>query len=455
MPNNERRTFNIHTGAASAYVTKDATGAVDSHYLKGVASSNVRDRMGDVITAQAQAQMLSQAKGLTMFMNHSYNVPEDVLGTCEDSSLETQGDVVDLVINLKVAKSNERAMKAWKLVNDDKVTLGFSIGGALTDAEVDTENDGDGMFPPLIINGLDLREISLCGIPANPRSYTRSFVEEIAKGSFKTAVRSKSALAVLTKSLLGEDEMAKCASKDGCEEEVVADTLLCAKHAEGVDGEKPLTDAPKSVGETADEPVRDADAPKEQPVKTVDGAAPASITEDDVDPYPTWKDADKANTPELLKAFVKKMKIAEKTAAAMAIGHINDAISHGGCPDVINRMNNAKDALNPLAEDAEDVADGGSDEDMEDGKGKRKSVVVDFAKKIEAEKAEIAKLSAEKKNLVAEISALKATPTGRQTANPSGSKTIGATPDLKKMTEAELYQYNSALQQVDARASVA
>ena len=36
---------------------------------------------------------------------------------------------------------------------------------------------------PLIINGLELLEISLCGIPANPRAYTRSFIEDIARSS--------------------------------------------------------------------------------------------------------------------------------------------------------------------------------------------------------------------------------------------------------------------------------
>ncbi|MGH8164374.1 MAG: HK97 family phage prohead protease, partial [Rhodanobacteraceae bacterium] len=207
-PSASTAVFKIHSnGAVKAYTRKnDAIGGED-YFIEGIASSNVRDRHGDTITAQGQAQMLEAAKGLTMFLNHEYNVPEDVLGTCEESTLEASGDVIDLAIRCKLAQSSKRAMDCWKLIQADKVKLGVSIGGQLTEFEVDEENDdGSSWCPPLIIDGINLLEISLCGVPANPRSYTRDFVSEISRGFMRSAARSPQVRGMLRKTLLGNDE---------------------------------------------------------------------------------------------------------------------------------------------------------------------------------------------------------------------------------------------------------
>jgi|GEM_PF-4719527 len=196
-----KATFKFFTGKVKAFIAKDLAGE-EQYYIEGIASSSVRDRHGDTITAQAQAQMLEQAKGLTMFGNHDYDVPEDVYGVCEESHLEASADIVDLAIRMRVAKSNPRAMQCWDLINKDGVTLAFSIGGGITEAEIDEENDdGYSWFPPLIINGIELYEISLVGIPANPRAYTRSFLEDIARGTFKSMTRDEAVRAVLLKKL--------------------------------------------------------------------------------------------------------------------------------------------------------------------------------------------------------------------------------------------------------------
>jgi hypothetical protein len=190
------RHFKIHSlGAMKAFKSAAPDGS-PAMYLEGIASSTVRDRHGDTITANAQAQMLEAAKGLTMWLNHSYNVPEDILGTCEESSLvsgtDADGsDCLDLTIRCRIDAANPRAVKTWQHI-ENGTQLGFSIGGEITQCEVDEEND-DGMSwcPPLIIDGLALYEISCVGIPANPRAYTRSFVQEMSRGFMRTVSRDR------------------------------------------------------------------------------------------------------------------------------------------------------------------------------------------------------------------------------------------------------------------------
>lgn len=182
--------FRFFTGSVKAYKRTAADGITEEMVIEGIASSNQRDRYGDTMTAQCQASMLMQSKKLTMFGNHSYGVPEDVYGKCGSSTLETEGDTIKLAIVMVIAQSNPRGVKSWELINKDGVTLAFSIGGIITDAEIDEENDdGSSWWPPLLINDLELLEISLVGIPANRESYTRSFIEDIKKSAFKGATR--------------------------------------------------------------------------------------------------------------------------------------------------------------------------------------------------------------------------------------------------------------------------
>lgn len=182
--------FKFFTGPVKAFTRKNAETGKDEMFIAGAASSNVRDRYGDTMSAQCQASMLTQAKGLTMFGNHDYDVPEDVFGKCATSQLSTESDIIDLDIEMQIAQSNPRAVKSWELINKDGVTLAFSIGGIILEAEIDEDNDdGSSWWPPLIINDLELLEISLVGIPANPRAYTRSFIEDIKKSAFKGASR--------------------------------------------------------------------------------------------------------------------------------------------------------------------------------------------------------------------------------------------------------------------------
>jgi HK97 family phage prohead protease len=206
--------FRFYTSTVKAY-KRAAAGGTEDLILKGIASSNQRDRYGDTMSAQCVSSLVAQSKKLTMFGNHDYDVPEDVFGRCDSSNLETEGDVIKLAIVMAIAKSNPRAVKSWELINEDGVRLAFSVGGIITEAEVDVENDdGTGWSLPLIINGLELVEISLCGIPANRESYTRSFLEDIKKSAFRAVTGDRNIQKAFLQSMGVETSRQKLAPVD-------------------------------------------------------------------------------------------------------------------------------------------------------------------------------------------------------------------------------------------------
>ena len=118
LDQDDPRKFEMFSGATKAIAIKDDSG-VTHYYIEGTASSSVKDRMGDILDEQCQASMLAQSRGLTMWLNHSYKVPEDILGTCVESTLERatdpeQGECLDLLIRVEIDPENPRALKSWQ-----------------------------------------------------------------------------------------------------------------------------------------------------------------------------------------------------------------------------------------------------------------------------------------------------------------------------------------------------
>ena len=145
--------------------------------LSGTASSTIRDLHGDEIVETALLDMETAANNnLTIFGNHSYQVPEDVYGSVEAAVLarsvaqtKTGDPVHDLRMSIVVNSENERAVKTWKAINKG-TKLGLSIGAMIPEggAKVDKKTKR------LIIEHLELLETSIVGIPANPRSWVDS-----------------------------------------------------------------------------------------------------------------------------------------------------------------------------------------------------------------------------------------------------------------------------------------
>lgn len=147
--------------------------------LHGVASSTVRDRHGDVMSRTALEDMLEQSNGgLTIFLNHSYNVPEDVAGTVEKASLKrVTDDIHDLSFDIVINERNSRAVEAWEAMHEQGTKLGLSIGAMIPDggAKVDRKTGA------YTIDHVELVETSIVGVPANPRSWVEYAAKALRK----------------------------------------------------------------------------------------------------------------------------------------------------------------------------------------------------------------------------------------------------------------------------------
>jgi HK97 family phage prohead protease len=171
------KSFKLYTSMLRAYEATDAAG-VSRKKFKTTASSTIKDLAGDEIQYPAIEKMAGQARGnMTIFLNHSYNVPEDVLGSCEDAQVIKRGvdgegnDIIDLDFDIGLNESNPRALQAWDAIKSG-VKLGTSIGAIVRHA---TKKKGGG----LLIDDVDLLEASLVGIPANPRSWVQNAVKSL------------------------------------------------------------------------------------------------------------------------------------------------------------------------------------------------------------------------------------------------------------------------------------
>lgn len=163
--------FNIFSGALKALDISDD----GKKRLTTTASSDIEDLAGDRMTQKALESMARTAeRGMTIFLNHSYRVPEDVLGSVETASLQARGDSVDLDFQIRVEEANPRAVKAWEMIQSG-TQLGCSIGALIPEGGAKRSDKG------LIIDDVHLLEASIVGIPANPRAFAhyaaKSFYE--------------------------------------------------------------------------------------------------------------------------------------------------------------------------------------------------------------------------------------------------------------------------------------
>lgn len=139
--------------------------------FRGVASSTTRDLHGDVILKSALDDMEQSAVGMTIFLNHSYEVPEDVGGTCTKAVVRQKGVDQDgepnwqLEVESEVEEENERALKSWRMIRNGR-KLGISIGAMIPKGGATRQKDGS-----YIIEHIKLLEYSIVGIPANPKSW--------------------------------------------------------------------------------------------------------------------------------------------------------------------------------------------------------------------------------------------------------------------------------------------
>ena len=123
------------------------------------------------MSLKAIRQMAESADGMTIFLNHSYKVPEDVFGVVTHAQAVQRDDVWDLDFDIDVEDENPRALATHKSIQRG-VKLGTSIGAIVKDAW--KEKDGH-----VVIDDVTLLEASIVGIPANPRSFVQYAVKAL------------------------------------------------------------------------------------------------------------------------------------------------------------------------------------------------------------------------------------------------------------------------------------
>jgi HK97 family phage prohead protease len=171
--------------ALKAWVEKADDPSIEGDWMiAGVASSTIRDHHGDTMLPSALMDMEKAANNnLTIFLNHSYKVPEDVAGSVRKASLTTRTNddkgnpIYDLDFKLAVNKANSRAVEAFKALQGG-TKLGLSIGANIPPGGA-VRNRKDNT---LTIMHVDLLETSIVSIPANPRSWIDAAVK-----AFKSA----------------------------------------------------------------------------------------------------------------------------------------------------------------------------------------------------------------------------------------------------------------------------
>jgi HK97 family phage prohead protease len=160
------RDFSMFSGLLKTALEKRDDGG-DDMVLTGVASSTIKDRHGDTITQRGLESMLKTAEGMTIYLNHSYDVPEDVAGTVRAAWIDqASDDLYDLRFKIGINQDNPRAIQAWNAI-DKGTKLGLSIGAMIPDGGAKRVKSS-GAY---IIDEVELLETSIVSIPANPRSW--------------------------------------------------------------------------------------------------------------------------------------------------------------------------------------------------------------------------------------------------------------------------------------------
>lgn len=185
--------FKIFTGLLRAFEADDG-----APRLSGVASSTTRDHHGDTMLETALRDMEAAANGnMTIFLNHSYNVPEDVAGSVSKATVVQRGydgdgnPNWDLDMDIHINRDNERAVKAWSAIKNG-TKLGLSIGAMIPSGGATRDKDTGA----LTIARLSLLETSIVSIPANPRSWISNAVKALNLAEDEHIKASHAAIAV-------------------------------------------------------------------------------------------------------------------------------------------------------------------------------------------------------------------------------------------------------------------
>jgi len=133
--------------------------------FSAVVSDEMPDRDGDVVMVNGwQLDYFNQHP--VMLSSHDYFSLRNIIG--EWTSLEVKGKKLIGNGQLYIGEGNEEADWAWKLVS--KGMAAFSVGFMPLEYELVDKDNGNDWFGPFKFTSVELLEISMVSIPANPRA---------------------------------------------------------------------------------------------------------------------------------------------------------------------------------------------------------------------------------------------------------------------------------------------
>ncbi len=219
------------------------------------ASSNAIDLEGDRFTKSALEQMRDGFEGKMIFLNHSYNVPEDVFGTVEATKLIKRGGRLDLDMEISVQTDNERAQKTFDMIQGG-TTMGVSVGVIVTEANKSDDEDENGR-KVVDIDGVLPLEASIVGIPANQTAWTHDAIKSlVARGEIEfddDEIEARPWLKAVVAGLEQKDEDMKEDTKSEDEDEEVEKRDHAAEDEEGEEDDDDKKDKSDSEDTTDEE----------------------------------------------------------------------------------------------------------------------------------------------------------------------------------------------------------
>lgn len=280
--------FNIVTGLLKAYESEGIK------RLKTTASSTILDLGGDEMELSAlQAMAKTAQQNMTIFLNHKYQVPEDVLGSVELAEIANRSEVWDLDFDVRVEESNPRAVSTWMQIQNG-TKLGCSIGARIPEGGYEKTDTG------LKIKDVQLLEASIVGIPANPRSFVQhafkalhaAEAEEEETVTESTDVNINLNLGEATTATVGEagPETITIMRETGSEElpDAATEAEEAPKHDDNpqttVESDEDLNTDTTTESEATDSPPAEGDsADSDEPSQEADKSVPESDGIDDED----------------------------------------------------------------------------------------------------------------------------------------------------------------------------
>lgn len=167
------KTFELNIDTSTIRRKKAPVDSDFSFIIKGYASTTATDRDDEIITHEAilgAKDDLLKSGSSTVLFNHNPNMP---IGR----TLSTEVDSKGLIVTVGISKSKDCRDIRRKI--KEGILKSFSIGGRFKKVQV--ERDQDGRITAFKILKMELYEVSVVSVPANPEADIFAVVEKMFK----------------------------------------------------------------------------------------------------------------------------------------------------------------------------------------------------------------------------------------------------------------------------------